>query len=145
VAGPNEEPPSCAGSAKQIGSVAAIVASFEGDFGQGRVGVFSTSALRILTKTLQTLLFAPFPSVMTLLVFADIVDFSLIPKTDFNPSNRLNGRNGKFLLPNPTVKCVPTNADKFRDFYSGIGRHLNNRIGLYGCQVKCGTGAAQDR
>lgn len=100
------------------------------------MGVISTSALRSLIRTLQTLFFAPFSSVMTLLVFADIVDFNLIPKTDFDPSDRPDGRNGKFLLPNPTVKCVPTNADKFRDFYSGIGRHLDNRIGLYGCQVK---------
>lgn len=80
---------------------------------------------------------------MKLLVFADIVDFSLIPKPDFNPSDRLDRWNWKFLVPNPTVKCVPTDADKFRDFYSGIGGHLNNRIGLYGCQVKSETGAAQ--
>lgn len=107
------------------------------------MGVISTSALRSLFGTLQTLFLAPFSSVMTFLVFADIVDLSLIPKTDFNPSNGPNGRNGEFLLPNPAVKRVPANADKFRDFYSGMGRHLNNRIGLYGCQVKSETGAAQ--
>lgn len=45
-----EKPPGCAGSLKHIAFVAAIVASLKGDFGQGRVGVSSTSAPRMIAK-----------------------------------------------------------------------------------------------
>ena len=107
------------------------------------MGVTSTSAPRSLIGTLQTLFRAPFSPVVALLVFADISNFSRSPEADFNPSDGPYGRNREFLLPNPSVERVPANTDKFRDFYSGKGRHLNNRIGLYGCQVKSETGAAQ--
>lgn len=45
-----EKPLGCASSLKHIAFVAAIVASFKGDFGQGRVGANNTGVSRKTTN-----------------------------------------------------------------------------------------------